>query len=63
MAFTLPMSQDDATAKLARRIDATRKAERFLVNADEIVALRRRGAFALHQICAEFVSSVNSTLH
>jgi hypothetical protein len=56
------MSQDDAAAKLARRIDATRKAERFLVNADEIVTLRRRGACELHRICAEFVSSVNSNL-
>src|ERR1017187_6825950 len=56
------MSQDDATAKLARRIDAARKAERFLVNAAEIVTLRQRGACELHRICAEFVSSVNSNL-
>jgi hypothetical protein len=56
------MSQDDATAKLARRIDAARKAERFLVNAAEIVTLRQRGACELYRICAEFVSSVNSNL-
>ena len=58
----MTMSQDDATAKLTRRIDATRKAERFLVNAAEIVTLRRRGACELHRICVEFVSSVNSNL-
>ena len=56
------MSQDDATAKLARRIDAARKAERFLVNAAEIVTLRQRGACELHRIFAEFVSSVNRNL-
>src|ERR1019366_8599204 len=60
--LTPTMSQDDAAAKLARRIDATRKAERFLVNAAEIVTLRQRGACELHRICAEFVSSVNRNL-
>jgi hypothetical protein len=56
------MSQDDAVAKLARQIDAARKAERFLVNASEAATLRRRGACELHRICAEFVGSVNSKL-
>jgi hypothetical protein len=56
------MSQDDAIIRLARQIDAARKAERFLVNADEVASLRRRGACELHRICAEFVASVNSKL-
>jgi hypothetical protein len=56
------MFQDDPIARLARQIDAARKTERFLVNADEVAALRRRGACQLHSICAEFISSVNSRL-
>jgi hypothetical protein len=56
------MAQDDAIARLARQIDAARKAERFLVNPDEIANLRRHGASELHRICADFVSSVNSNL-
>jgi hypothetical protein len=56
------MAQDDAIARLARQIDATRKAERFLVNAEEVATLRRQGACDLHRICADFVSSVNSRL-
>jgi hypothetical protein len=55
------MSQDDAIARLARQIDATRKAEHFLVNAN-VATLRRQGACELHHICAEFVASVNSRL-
>jgi hypothetical protein len=34
------MAHDDAIVKLARQIDAARKAERFLVNADEVARLR-----------------------
>ena len=56
------MAQDDAVARLARQIDAARKAERFLVNPAEIASLRRHGASELHRICADFVSSVNSNL-
>jgi hypothetical protein len=56
------MDQDDALARLARQIDAARKTERFLVNADEVRSLRRRGACELHRICAEFAGSVNSKL-
>jgi len=56
------MAQDDAIVRLARQIDAARKSERFLVNADEVASLRRHGAYELHQICADFVSSVNSNL-
>ena len=56
------MPQDDAIARLARQIDATHRAERFLVRADEITDLRRRGAAELHRLCAEFVSSVNGRL-
>ena len=56
------MAPDDAIARLARQIDAVRKAERFLVNADEVASLRRHGACELHRTCADFVSSVNSKL-
>jgi hypothetical protein len=56
------MPQDDLIAKLARQIDDAKKTEHFAVDADHVVALRRRGACELHSICAEFVSSVNSRL-
>jgi hypothetical protein len=56
------MGHDDAIVRLARQIDAARKAERYLVNADEVASLRRHGASELHRICADFVSSVNSNL-
>ena len=56
------MAQNDAIVRLARQIDAARKAERFLVNADEVASLRRLGACELHRICADFVSSVNNNL-
>jgi hypothetical protein len=56
------MAQDDAIIRLARQIDAARKAERFLVNAAEVANVRRHGACELHRICADFVSSVNSNL-
>jgi hypothetical protein len=56
------MAYDDAIARLAKQIDAARKSERFLVNAEEVAGLRRQGACQLHQICAEFVSSLNSKL-
>jgi hypothetical protein len=56
------MAQDDAIVRLARQIDAARRSERFLVDPDEIAALRRRGACELHRICAEFAASVNSRL-
>jgi hypothetical protein len=56
------MCQDDPISRLARQIEAAGKAERFLVNADDVDALRRRGACQLHSICAEFISSVNSRL-
>ena len=56
------MAQDDAIARLARQIDAARRAERFWVNSDEIASLRRHGASELHRICKEFVGSINSKL-
>jgi hypothetical protein len=56
------MAQDDAITRLARQIDATRRAENFLVNSDTIATLRRQGASDLHRICADFVSSVNHKL-
>ena len=56
------MAQDDAIARLARQIDAARKAERFLVDPSEVAGVRRQGACELHRICAEFVSSVNGRL-
>ncbi len=56
------MAPDDAIARLARQIDAARKAERFLVNADEVASLRRHGACELHRICSDLVYSVNNLL-
>lgn len=56
------MAEDDAIDRLARQIDAARKAERFDVNADEVASLRRHGACDLHRICTDFVGSVNSKL-
>jgi len=56
------MAQDEVIGRLARQIDATQKAERFLVRADQVANLRRQGACDLHHACAEFVSSVNAQL-
>jgi len=56
------MAQEDSIARLARQIDAARKAERFVLSEDEVASLRRNGAFALHRICSDFVGSVNSKL-
>jgi len=56
------MAQDDAIVKLARQIDAARKADRFVVNEDEVAGLRRDAACGLHRICTEFARSVNSKL-
>ena len=62
MGNTTPMPQDDLLARLARQIDAAKKSEYCVVDADCVTALRRRGASELHSICAEFASSVNSKL-
>jgi hypothetical protein len=56
------MAYDDAIVRLAKQIDAARKTEPSLVSAAEVAALRRQGACQLHQICAEFVASLNSRL-
>lgn len=53
--------QDDAAAKLARRIDATQRTER-LRDLDYVAELRRRGACDLHRICADLVGAVNGRL-
>jgi hypothetical protein len=52
----------DAIVRLAKQIDAARKTEPSAVSSEEVAALRRQGACRLHQIAAEFVSSVNSQL-
>ena len=44
------MAQDDVLLRLARQIDAAKKTERFLVDEDEVVSLRRKGASELHRI-------------
>jgi hypothetical protein len=56
------MPQDDPIAKLARQIDATERAERFLTDRDRITRLRQQGAIELHHLCASFVASVNGKL-
>ena len=48
--------------RLARQIDATRQAERFLVNPADVATLRRQGAVELHRQSADFVASVNGKL-
>jgi len=53
---------DDAIARLARQIDLAEREQRFLVNAEEIAALRRRAAADLHELCAKFVAALNSKL-
>jgi hypothetical protein len=60
--YSAIMAEDDAIARLARQIDATQRAERSLVDTDEIARLRRQGACDLHSLCAEFVASVNARL-
>lgn len=56
------MAHDDEIGRLARKIDATRKSERFFVNAEQVEELRRAGACGLHRICAEFVGALNGRL-
>ena len=56
------MPQDDLIARLARKIDATKKAEHCVVDAGCVSELRHRGAAKLHAICTDFVSSVNDKL-
>jgi hypothetical protein len=56
------MAHDDPIGRLARQVDASRKFEPSLISAEEVSRLRRQGACQLHQICAEFVSLLNSKL-
>src|ERR1035437_10664381 len=42
--FPTLMAYDDAIVRLAKQIDAARKSEPSLVNAEEVAALRRQGA-------------------
>jgi hypothetical protein len=56
------MAHDDSIGRLARQVDASRRFEPSLMSAEEVSRLRRQGACQLHQICAEFVSSLNSKL-
>lgn len=56
------MPKDDAIARLARQIDATKKAEQHVVSPDAVAMVRQQGALDLHRICAEFVAAVNSRL-
>ena len=53
------MAPDDPIRRLARQIDASRKSERFRVNAEEVAWLRLQGACQLYQVCADFVSSLS----
>jgi len=56
------MDANDPIGRLARQIDATRKAEHFQANADAVADIRRQGAAELHRICAEFAAAVNNRL-
>src|SRR5438445_5245833 len=53
---------DDAIARLAKQIDLAEREQRFLVNAEDVAALRRRAAVDLHQVCAQLVAALNSQL-
>jgi hypothetical protein len=53
---------DDAITRLARQIDLAERERRFLVNAEDVAALRRRAAAELHQVCAQFVAALNGRL-
>jgi hypothetical protein len=52
--FQIFMANDDTILRLAKQIDAARQSEPALVSAEEVAALRRKGACELHRICAEF---------
>jgi hypothetical protein len=57
------MAQDERIVRLARQIDAARKAEEHrAVSVAEVEHLRRQGAGELHRVCTEFVESVNGQL-
>jgi hypothetical protein len=56
------MDANDPIGRLARQIDATRKAEHFQTDADAVTEVRRKGAAELHRICAQFAAAVNSRL-
>jgi hypothetical protein len=56
------MADDEAIARLAKQIDATRRSESLLESAGRIAELRRQGACQLHHVCAEFVSLLKSRL-
>jgi hypothetical protein len=62
MGTSTAMGQEDAIARLARQIEATRKAERFMVDGNAVESLRREGAVRLHAVCAQFVASLNGSL-
>ena len=56
------MEPNDPIARLARQIEATKKAEHLRVDAGAILEARRKGAVDLHRICTEFVAAVNGRL-
>jgi hypothetical protein len=56
------METNDPIARLARQIEATKKAEHLRVDAGAIHEVRRKGAGEVHRICAEFVAAVNGRL-
>jgi hypothetical protein len=56
------MDPNDPIGRLARQIDASRKAEHFQTSGDAVGEVRRQGAGELHRICAEFVADVNRRL-
>jgi hypothetical protein len=56
------MPLEDAIAKLAGQIDATKRVEGFLLDPERVAQLRRQGAGDLYHLCSAFVSSVNDRL-
>jgi hypothetical protein len=57
------MAEQDPITRLAKQIDnLTKKDQHLLLTENEVVGLRRQGAFELYSICADFVASVNQLL-
>lgn len=57
------MAEQDPITRLAKQIgNLTKKDQHLLLTENEVVGLRRQGAFELYSICADFVASVNQLL-
>ena len=54
------MAEQERIARLAKQIDSlAKKDQHLLLTENEILGLRRQGAFELYSMCNDFVTSVN----